>query len=220
MQVHNPVMQKQGTVAKWDDARGFGFIRSPASTADVFFHVRDFHGGSSGAPRQGLAVTFEEIIVGGKGPRGMAVRPVGVAASSRNPSRRQPRNARADVASSGAGALGVLPLMLVYAAMILWAIWLRKLPLWVLAVLPALNLATFFAYWQDKYAAEKGRWRIKEDTLHLFSLAGGWPGAYLAQQLLRHKSRKAEFRAAYWATVTLHCGAVGGWLWWATRHHL
>src|SRR5688572_25440017 len=118
-------MKKEGTVAKWDDARGFGFIRSPASTADVFFHVRDFRGGSSGAPRQGLAVTFEEINVGGKGPRGMAVQPARVAASSRNPGRRQVRNARADAAPSGTGALVVLALMLVYAAVILWAIWLR-----------------------------------------------------------------------------------------------
>jgi len=208
-------MKKEGTVAKWDDARGFGFIRSPDSSADVFFHVRDFHSGSSGAPRQGLAVTFEEINVGGKGPRGMAVRPVGVAAN--NPVRRQHRHARVEAAPSGSGALGGLPLMLVYAAVVLWAVWTRRLPWWVLAALPALNMMTFFAYWQDKYAAEKGRWRIKENTLHLFSLAGGWPGAWVAQQIIRHKSRKAEFRAAYWVTVTLHCGAVGGWLWWVTR---
>src|SRR5688500_665762 len=107
---------------------------------------------------------------------------------ARGSGRRRHRNARADAASSGSGVLGILPLMLVYAAAILWAIWLRKLPWWVLAALPVLNLATFFAYWQDKYAAEKGRWRIKEDTLHLFSLLGGWPAAYLAQQILRHKS--------------------------------
>jgi uncharacterized membrane protein YsdA (DUF1294 family) len=108
-------------------------------------------------------------------------------------------------------------LMLAYAALILWAVWTRRLPWWLLAALPVLNVTTFFAYWQDKYAAEQGRWRVREDTLHLFSLAGGWPGAWLAQQILRHKSRKAEFRATYWLTVTLHCAAAGGWLWWATR---
>ncbi|NPC59095.1 DUF1294 domain-containing protein [Caenimonas soli] len=208
-------MKKEGTVAKWDDARGFGFIRSPASAADVFFHVRDFHGGSAGSPRQGLAVTFEEINVGGKGPRGMAVRPAGGAAN--HPVRRRHRHARVEAAPSGSGALGALPLMLIYAVVILWAVWTRTLPWWVLVALPALNMMTFYAYWQDKYAAETGRWRIKEDTLHLFSLAGGWPGAWFAQQILRHKSRKAEFRAAYWATVTLNFGAIGGWLWWATR---
>jgi uncharacterized membrane protein YsdA (DUF1294 family)/cold shock CspA family protein len=214
-------MKKKGIVAKWDDARGFGFIRSPASTMDVFFHVRDFHGGRSGAPRQGMAVTFEEIIVGGKGPRGMSVQPVDVPAPSTKPYaapvRRQLRHARIEAAPSGSGALGILPLMLVYAAAMLWAVWTRRLPWWVLTALPAINMTTFFAYWQDKYAAEKGRWRINEDTLHLFSLAGGWPGAWFAQQILRHKSRKAEFRATYWVTVMLHCGAVGGWLWWATR---
>jgi len=86
-------------------------------------------------------------------------------------------------------------------------------------VLPAsvlLNLATFFAYWQDKHAAQQGRWRIKEETLHLWSLAGGWGGAWLAQQVLRHKSVKASFRATYRLTVMTHCGTALG-IWWFLR---
>lgn len=35
-------MQKQGTVIRWDATRAFGFIRSPDTSADVFFHVRDY----------------------------------------------------------------------------------------------------------------------------------------------------------------------------------
>ena len=66
-------MQKQGTVIRWDATRAFGFIRSPDTSADVFFHVRDFKGAA--APREGLAVVYEEIHVGGKGPRAMAVHP-------------------------------------------------------------------------------------------------------------------------------------------------
>ena len=73
-----PSMKKEGTIVRWDDARGFGFIRSPASTADVFVHVRDFRS-NAGSPRQGMQVTFEEIHVGGKGPRAMAVQPAGPA---------------------------------------------------------------------------------------------------------------------------------------------
>ncbi|HQQ70903.1 MAG TPA: DUF1294 domain-containing protein, partial [Alicycliphilus sp.] len=30
-----------------------------------------------------------------------------------------------------------------------------------------------------------------------------------AQQWLRHKSSKQEFRATYWGTVLLHCAALG-----------
>ena len=66
-------MQKTGQITRWDAERAFGFIRSPDSVADVFFHLRDFQGPA--APRMGMAVVFEEIHVGGKGPRAMAVRP-------------------------------------------------------------------------------------------------------------------------------------------------
>ncbi len=59
----------------------------------------------------------------------------------------------------------------------------------------AASLAAFLAYAFDKSAAKGGRWRTSEGTLHLLALAGGWPGALLAQQFLRHKSAKASFNA-------------------------
>ena len=36
---------------------------------------------------------------------------------------------------------------------------------------------------------------------NLLGLLGGWPGAIVAQQVLRHKSNKAAFRASFWLTV-------------------
>ena len=51
--------------------------------------------------------------------------------------------------------------------------------------------------------------------LHLWSLAGGWPAAWWAQRLLRHKSSKAAFLRIYWLTVLLHTGATVAW--WAGR---
>jgi len=79
-------MHKQGKVVRWEAERGFGFIRSPDTPADVFFHIRDFRG--PGTPSEGLAVSYEEIHVGGKGPRAMAVQGEGVRrvpASTRGP---------------------------------------------------------------------------------------------------------------------------------------
>ncbi|HSP01762.1 MAG TPA: DUF1294 domain-containing protein [Thioalkalivibrio sp.] len=70
---------------------------------------------------------------------------------------------------------------------------------------------TFSAYALDKSAARRGRWRTRESTLHLLSLAGGWPGALMAQQWLRHKSKKQSFRRWFWLTVLLNC-VVLGWL--------
>ena len=104
--------------------------------------------------------------------------------------------------------------MVIYGVAVVWMVSARMLPWWALPALALLNLLTFFAYWQDKYAASKGAWRISESTLHLWGLAGGWPGAWFAQQILRHKSRKGSFLANYWATVFLHCAAVGGWVYW------
>ncbi len=82
---------------------------------------------------------------------------------------------------------------------------------WVLLI----SLATFVAYASDKRRAKTGRWRIPENTLHLLSLIGGWPGALLAQRLLRHKNRKPSFQTVFWLSVLLH---VGLWLgWWFVR---
>lgn len=80
-----------------------------------------------------------------------------------------------------------------------------------------LNVAAFFAYWQDKYAAQQRRWRIKGATLHLWSPAGGWGGAWFAQQILRHKSVKASFRTTYRATVATHCAGACG-IWWFSQN--
>ena len=217
-------MRKEGTIVRWDETKGFGFIRSGAIAQDVFVHVRDYRSSTGEAPRTGLRVSFEDIHVGGKGPRAVAVRPLAAAAAgaargeaqrASSPPRKQA--ARAPTRAPDAGARWAFPLMVAYALALPWLVWQRQLPFWVLPASVLLNLATFFAYWQDKYAAQQRRWRVKEDTLHLFSLAGGWAGAWFAQQALRHKSVKASFRATYWATVVLHCAGVAAYWWFNQR---
>jgi uncharacterized membrane protein YsdA (DUF1294 family) len=69
----------------------------------------------------------------------------------------------------------------------------------------------FFLYWSDKLAAKRGDRRTPENTLHMIALCGGWPGALLAQQFLRHKSNKASFQTVYWLTVGINLVALG-WL--------
>ncbi|TFZ03428.1 DUF1294 domain-containing protein [Ramlibacter rhizophilus] len=214
-------MRKEGTIIRWDDAKGFGFIRSPAIAQDVFVHVRDYRASGDEAPRQGLRVTFEDILVGGKGPRAIAVRPAAEAFASKagRELTRPAASTRKRAASSPApdrrraDAWWVLPLMLGYGMALTWLVSQRLLPSWVLPASILLNLAAFAAYWRDKYAARTGRWRMREDTLHLWSLAGGWVGAWFAQQVLRHKSFKASFRTAYWFTVMTHFAAAAGISW-------
>jgi len=219
-------MQKQGTVVRWDAARAFGFIRSPDTPADVFFHIRDFRGAAP--PKEGLAVIYEEIHVGGKGPRAMAVQAIGSAgtmgvardkpAAARPSVTARPRPAqrsqsRSGPAASPASATFFLLLVAGWLALLGWGIWTRQLPLgWTLGAALAVNLITFWVYAIDKNAAKYQRWRVSEKNLHLLSLLGGWPGAWLAQQSMRHKSSKREFRAVYWLTVAAHCAGLAAWV--------
>jgi uncharacterized membrane protein YsdA (DUF1294 family) len=81
----------------------------------------------------------------------------------------------------------------------------------VLLAYLGLSLAAFMAYAFDKSAAVSGRWRTAENTLHLLALAGGWPGALLAQQVLRHKTSKPDFVTVLWMTVALNVAAFVAW---------
>jgi uncharacterized membrane protein YsdA (DUF1294 family) len=85
-----------------------------------------------------------------------------------------------------------------------------KISLLIIGLYFVLSPLTFLMYAKDKSAAKKGGWRTPESTLHLFSLFGGWPGALIAQQKLRHKSKKQPFRFVFWLTVLLNCA---GFLW-------
>lgn len=99
-----------------------------------------------------------------------------------------------------------LPLLLftmAYAAAALaW-----QLPQWIGIGYVSASVLCFIAYALDKSAARSASRRTPERTLLLLGLAGGWPGAVLAQQWLRHKSAKASFQAKFWVTVVLNSAA-------------
>ncbi len=83
----------------------------------------------------------------------------------------------------------------------------RLLPA-LLGVYLVLGIVTFLAYALDKSAARKDRWRTHESTLHLLAILGGWPGALVAQSVLRHKTRKQPFKAVFWITVLVNCSVL------------
>lgn len=217
-------MTQTGEVIRWDAERGFGFIATADGRRHIFFHVRDFRGGA--APGVGLRVGFEEIQVGGKGPRAMDVRPLNPAVTAASPRaaaggspgaprpcatpahrRHASRTHVGDPPAANGAALARL-LMLGWLALLAWGAWSQRLPVWLPLGAVLLNGATYLAYAGDKRAAQSGAWRTPEQTLHLLALLGGWPAAWWAQQRLRHKSRKLAFRQLYWVTVLLHCTAL------------
>ena len=81
----------------------------------------------------------------------------------------------------------------------------------ILFVYAGLSISAIVFYAMDKSAAKAGRWRAPEKTLHLIALAGGWPGALIALQDLRHKTSKASFVGVFWFTVLLNICALIAW---------
>ncbi|HEX8592893.1 MAG TPA: DUF1294 domain-containing protein [Pseudomonas sp.] len=67
-----------------------------------------------------------------------------------------------------------------------------------------MSLLTFGLYWRDKRQAQRDGWRTPEKLLHTAELLGGWPGALVAQQVLRHKTRKVSYQLVFWLIVLLH----------------
>ena len=209
-------MNKTGKVIRWEAGRGFGFIEGAAGTQDVFFHVKDVPRGWT--PQVGQVVSYELVHVGGKGPRAVAVQgPAPRSAGRVSASNPVPMRGRAPAASPASAPRDpwlrpILWAALLWAAVLGWASATQRMPAWVVPAWLGLNVWTFVVYWRDKWAAQRGQWRTPENSLHLWSLLGGWPGARIAQQILRHKSRKEAFQTTYWATLVVHVAAVGGLL--------
>ena len=67
-----------------------------------------------------------------------------------------------------------------------------------------INVITSVVFVIDKRAAELGRRRIFERDLLTLAFIGGTPGALIAQQMLRHKTRKEPFRSTLWTLAALH----------------
>lgn len=76
---------------------------------------------------------------------------------------------------------------------------------WLPAAIYALmSVVAFAVYGYDKKQARHSGQRTPEKLLHGIELLGGWPGALLAQQVFRHKTRKFSYQLVFWLIVLLH----------------
>ncbi|GAB3486529.1 DUF1294 domain-containing protein [Azotobacter salinestris] len=194
-------MERRGVLKSWDDRKGFGFIEPEAGGEPLFVHISAMRGDRR--PRAGETVLF----VAGRDREGRArarhMRHAGL--SLDEPSIRSPRR-------TANGVRHPLPKLLAFLA--LCALPLAgafKLPqdgpFWALGGYALFSFVSFLQYWLDKRRAATGRWRIPEASLHAVELLGGWPGALLAQQRFRHKTRKLAYQLVFWGIVLLHQAA-------------
>ena len=81
---------------------------------------------------------------------------------------------------------------------------IHKTPPAIFFVYLVMSIVTIVVYAMDKHKATNGKWRIPEATLHLFELLCGWPGAMLAQVIIRHKNAKVPFQLVFWTMLIIN----------------
>ncbi len=211
-------MRYSGTLTQWNDERGFGWIEADGGGERLFVHISAFEPRppAEQRPQPGLRLEFAVGMEQGR-KRALQVawraggslpqaRPSSVRRNNSSAGRLQSsRTAPQGWHASSGFSYGVLLvwLLMMLAADVIWGV---PRILWI--VYAGLSVLTFMAYWQDKWAAQKGQWRTPEKTLQTMALAGGWPGALLAQQWLRHKSSKTSFQLQFWLMVLINVAAV------------
>jgi len=192
--------RKSGRLAQWDDERGFGFIAGDDGQRS-FVHISQIKRSAirpqpgdrvtyvPGTGRDGRPAANAVVVLGAPPPPSRAARPVG----------------------QGSPALGIgirLAGAVLVVAGALAATQLARAPGWVLIAYLMLGVASIGVYWVDKAAAEAGRWRVREASLHALDLVGGIAGGLLAQALLRHKTRKPGFAVVTTLIAIAHLAAL------------
>ena len=206
---------QNGQLIKWKDDRGFGFIQPVDGSQDVFLHISEVKD-STRRPQVGDTIYYYVVNKNDKVCASNAF-----ILGARNKSIAQHKKVLSSSASSS--SFPVIRMLLISVLPLAGSIHFA----WRIAtILPPLNLLpfifyaglsriTFILYADDKYRAEHGKWRTSEAVLHSFELMGGWLGGFIAQQKLRHKSRKNSYQVVFWTIVIIH---QIGWLTWFLFH--
>ena len=195
-------MRYEGKLVEWNDDKGFGYVLPNAGGRRIFVHFNCF-ASRKRRPEVGDLLTFGVGLDANK--RSCAVKVAPVIAPLERARAATQREAREGASRlSHWFAFAWITYVLTLGA-------LTRLPWKFVIAWAAINALTYVVYAADKSSAKQRGRRTSEARLHLLALAGGWPAAAVAQQRLRHKSSKGEFRAVFWVTVLANC-AVMIWL--------
>lgn len=190
-------MQFQGKISNWNDDKGFGFVEPNGGGDRAFVHIKAFN------PRTHRPINGDVIIYDLLQDKDKRYRAENIRFARDSRQKNKPQASKKNRSFGGV-------LILLFSIGLVISVLTGKLPLAIPLVYLVMSVITFIAYAIDKSAAENGRWRTQENTLHLLALVGGWPGAILGQMTLRHKSQKKAFRMVFWLTVILN---VAGLFW-------
>jgi len=196
-------MRLKGKLIKWNEEKAFGFIAPNGGGEHVFIH-KSALSNRKRIPQINDVITFS--IAKDKQGR--------YCADDATFSGEKLKKKEAKSAHQFSIYLSVI-----FLGLIAVAFFIGYIPKNLALLYFGASIVTFIAYASDKSKAQRNAWRTPESTLHSLALIGGWAGAAIAQQTLRHKSQKREFRNVFWFTVVVNCGALA-WLMSANGAHL
>lgn len=208
---------QKGTLVTWKDDRGFGFIKPDDSNQQIFVHITAFKD-STYRPRDGDVIYY--YLTSDKNGRSCAVnasiakelrqhRSFSQHRSSKDSSSKSSSSQDISAKSRRTNTSKASLILNVSILSFVPLIGLIKLAQVNSALLPAflyvaMSLLAYLLYAGDKSCAKQGKRRIPEKTLHLVEMVGGWPGAFIAQQHLNHKSTKKSYQIQFWLIVAAH----------------
>jgi uncharacterized membrane protein YsdA (DUF1294 family)/cold shock CspA family protein len=185
-------MALTGRIVEWNGARGFGYLSYGGRR--IFLHIRDFTERPR-TPEPGDPVTF---VLG---------------------TDKQGRSCAQQATLLGAARLKAVHLLIfIFLLLPGYAVYRYAGPTgvgyagaWTLLI----SIIAYFIYAVDKRRARDNAQREPEKMLHLIELLGGWPGAFIAQRKLRHKSSKGPYLFVFILIIGLHqfiaIDALRGW---------
>ena len=86
------------------------------------------------------------------------------------------------------------------------ALELDMTPLW--SWIAAANLVALALWGWDKIQAKRSGWRVPELALHLMSVLGATPAAFVGMKLFRHKTMKMHFSLFYAVLLLVQIAVV------------
>lgn len=200
----------KGQLTTWKDERGFGFIQPANGSQEVFLHISELKDATR-RPQVGDTIYYQIVPKDGKNQAGNAF----ILGARSKPNSLTPASSR----KSGSNAVSKYPFPIWEALLLsmlpvigsLHFAWTTANPI-PLILYPVMSLLTFSLYAHDKSRARNRGWRTSEQTLHLYELAGGWVGGFIAQRRLRHKTIKRSYQVVFWTIVAIHIAFWVDWL--------
>ncbi|HIQ46763.1 MAG TPA: DUF1294 domain-containing protein [Sulfurovum sp.] len=183
---NSSIIRKKGILTKWNDDKGYGFITPVGEKKEVFVHISEFNN----RPSIGAKLIF--TLSKDKNGRDCATNAI------------QFDKAKLTSTIEEKNSISIFSFLIITLFYFVLFTYLpddKNINIYAISYYILIGIFTYYLYAKDKASSQDGNWRISENTLHVFSLFGGWTGALIAQNKLKHKSSKTNFKISFFISI-------------------